>query len=67
MDSLVTIIAKQQELQFLDLHWNEFTEEQESRIRSAIASSDCRVIITNVDYDAYMEEQEQAKVAASVP
>ena len=57
MDSLVTIIAKQQELQFLDLHGNEFIEEQESRIRGAVASPDCRVIITLEEYIAYKKEQ----------
>ena len=65
MDSLVTIIAKQQKLKFLDLHNNDFTKEQESRIRKAVASSDCIVIITEDEYIAYEPGQEQAKAAAS--
>ena len=47
MDSLVTLIARQSELKLLNLHYNDFTEEQEQRIRNAVANPECRVIITN--------------------
>ena len=46
MDSLVTLIARQNELEFLDLHWNEITEEHEQQIRGAVAGPECRIIIT---------------------
>ena len=47
MDSLVTLIARQSELKLLNLHYNNFTEEQEQRIRNAVANPECRVIINN--------------------
>ena len=40
------------------------TEEHEQRIRSAVASADCRVIFSLEEYEAYKAEQEQAKAAA---
>ena len=45
----------------------ELTEEQESRIRCAVASSDCRVIITRKESRAYKLEQDLAKAAVRVP
>ena len=65
MDSLVTLIARQSELKFLNLGYNEFTEEQEQRVRSAVANTACRVIITDEEYYAWEAEQEEAKAAAS--
>ena len=71
MDSLITIIARQQELSFLNLRGKyqdyELTEVQESRIRSAVTNPDCRLIITLEEFRAYEAEQEQVKPAASVP
>ena len=61
IDSLVTLIARQHELKFLDLHWNEITEEHQQLIRSAVVSPDCRVIITREEYKAYQAELKQAK------
>ena len=43
LDSLVTLIARQSELESLVLPGNDFTEEQEQRVRSAIANNGCRV------------------------
>ena len=58
MDSMITIIAKQQGLQFLDLHSNDFIEEQEPQIRNAVAKHpECRVLITDDEYNAYKAEQ----------
>ena len=65
MDSLVTLIARQSELKFLNLAINGFTEEQEQRIRSAVASTACRVIITDEEYDAYKDEQRQLAEAVA--
>ena len=65
MESLVTLIARQSGLKFLDLPKNGFTEEQEQRARSAVASTACRVIITDEEYDAYNAEQKEAEAAAS--
>ena len=65
MDSLVTLIARQSELKFLDLNANGFTEEQEQRIKNAVANTPCRVIITDEEYDAWEAEQKEAEVAAS--
>ena len=42
------------------------SEEQEQRIKSAVASPDCRVIITHEEYRANEKEQEQVQAAASV-
>ena len=46
VDSLVTLIARQSELKFLNLVHNGFTEEQEQKARSAVANTACRVIST---------------------
>ena len=46
----------------------DLTEEQESRVRDAVAKyPECRVIITDDEYEAFKSGQEQAKPAASVP
>ena len=58
MDALVTLIARQSDLKLLNLAENGFTEEQEERIRSAIAKPECRLILTWEEYDAYDAEQE---------
>ena len=67
MDSLVTLIARQSELKFLNLAGNRFTVENEQRVRSAVANTACRVIFTYEEYDAYRAEQrqQQAEAAAS--
>ena len=57
MDSLVTLIARQTDLKLLDLHYNEFTEGQEKRIRSAVVSPECRLIFTDEEFGAYLAEQ----------
>ena len=80
MDSLVTIIARQHELKFLNMQAKkilnrqgndlryELTEEQEQRIRNSIANHpECTVIITREEYDEYEAEQEQAQAVVSVP
>ena len=59
MDSLVTLIARQSELKFLNLYCNEFTEEQVQRVKSAVANTTCRVIITYEEYEACEAEQRE--------
>ena len=56
MDSLVTLIARQSELKLLVLSFNDLTEEQEQRVRSAIANNGCRVKFTEEEYKAYSAE-----------
>ena len=56
MDSLATLIARQSELKFLDLHYNGFAKEREQRVRSAIANNGCRVKFTEEEYKAYRAE-----------
>ena len=46
MESLIILIARQTELEFLNMPFNLLTEEQEQRIRSAVASPNCRIILT---------------------
>ena len=69
MNSLVTLIARQSELTFLRMRGqynnHDLTEEQGQRIRSAVANTACRVIITDEEYDAWWAEQEEAEAAAS--
>ena len=70
MDSLVTLIARQSDLKLLRMRGKdqdyELTEEQEQRVRSAVANTTCRVIITKEEYKAWKAEQrQQAKAAAS--
>ena len=66
MDSLVTLIARQSELKLLNLALNSFTEEQEQRVRCAVANTECRLIFTREEYDSYEAEQrQQAEAAAS--
>ena len=70
MDSLVTLIARQSELKLLRMRGRlqryELTEEQEQKIRSAVANTACRVIITREECKAWEAEQkQQAEAAAS--
>ena len=64
MDSLVTLIARQSDLKLLRMRGEaqdyKLTEEQEQRIRSAVANTSCRVIITDEEHDAWVAEQEEA-------
>ena len=65
MDSLVTLIARQSELKFLNLGYNRFTEEQYQKIRSAVANTSCRVIITKEEYKAWKAEQMEKHLNAN--
>ena len=56
LNSLVTFIARQTDLNFLIVHENGLNEEEMQQIRNAVANSDCRIIITDKEYWAYIEE-----------
>ena len=46
MQSLITLIARQTELELLRMNDNDLEEDQEQRIRNAVASPDCRLVFT---------------------
>ena len=47
MDSLATLIARQSELKLRNLHGNGLAEEQKQQVRNAVASPDCRLVLTD--------------------
>ena len=71
IDSLVTLIARQSELKFLDLHGGKYsydyclTVEHQQQVRNAVAKPECRLIFTREEYESYEAEQKKAQTKAS--
>ena len=56
MTSLLTFIAAQSQLKLLTLHENGLTEEQVEATRSTAANTECRIIFTKEEFNAYKAE-----------
>jgi len=56
MVSLLRFIAAQSKLKLLILHENGLTEENFEAIRSSIANTECRIIFTKEEFNAYKAE-----------
>ena len=60
MELLITVTARQSQLQLLDMQYNYLTEQQERQVSNAVVTPECRVLITDEDYQEYMDEQDLA-------